>query len=94
MDGLLRGGDVLVVVGSVHQSFTDTQSYFSAIGRGMLGDGARPEAVDAITWEPGEVTSAFVAPHLGVPSQQTLDEVLAHRPSIRQEQYIASVLPS
>jgi dienelactone hydrolase len=94
MGGLQRGGDVIVVGGSIHQSFTDTQSYFSAIGRGMLGDGAKPEAVDAITWESGEVISAFVAQYLGVPSQQTLDEVLAHRPSITQEQHIAAVLPS
>jgi dienelactone hydrolase len=94
MGGLQQGGDVLVVGGSVHQSFTDTQSYFSATGRGMLGDGAKPEAVDAITWETGEVIAAFVAPHLGVPNQQTLPEVLAHRPSIKQEQHIASVRPS
>jgi dienelactone hydrolase len=51
MGGLQRGGEVLVVGGSVQQSFTDTQSYFSAIGRGTLGDGAKPEAVDDITWE-------------------------------------------
>jgi dienelactone hydrolase len=94
MGGLRRGGDVIVVGGSVHQSFTDTQSYFSATGRGILGDGARPEAVDDITWESGELISAFVAPHLGVPSPQTVDEVLARWPSIRHEQHIASVLPS
>jgi hypothetical protein len=94
MGGLQRGGDVIVVGGSTHQSFTDTQSYFSAIGRGMLGDGAKPEAVDDITWESGEVISAFVAPYLGVPSQATLDEVLAHRPSITREQHIAAKLPS
>jgi hypothetical protein len=94
MGGLQRGGDVLVVGGSIHQSFTDTQAYFSATGRGMLGDGARPESVDDITWETSEVIAAFVGPYLGVPGEQTLDDVLAHRPSIRQEQHIASVLPS
>jgi hypothetical protein len=94
MGGLQRGGDVLVVGGSVHQSFTDTQSYFSTTGRRMLGDGARPEAVDDITWETSEVIAAFVGPYLGVPGEQTLDEVLARRPPIQQEQHIASVLPS
>src|SRR5918911_3079620 len=94
MGGLQRGGDVLVVGGSVHQSFTDTQSYFSATGRRMLGDGAHPEAVDDITWETSEVIAAFVGQYLGVPAEQTLDEVLARRPSITQEQHIASVLPS
>jgi dienelactone hydrolase len=94
MGGLQRGGEVLVVGGSVHQSFTDTQSYFSAIGRGTLGDGAKPEAVDDITWETSEVIAAFVGQYLGLPGEQTLDEVLAHRPSIKQEQHIAAVLPS
>jgi pimeloyl-ACP methyl ester carboxylesterase len=94
MGGLQRGGDVLVVGGSVHQSFTDTQSYFSATGRRMLGDGARPEAVDDITWETSEVIAAFVGPYLGVAGEQSLDEVLSSRPSIKQEQHIASVLPS
>src|ERR671937_799924 len=94
MGGLQRGGEVLIVGGSVHQSFTDTQSYFSATGRRTLGDGARPEAVDDITWETSEVIAAFVGQYLGVPGQQSLDEALARRPSIKQEQHIASVLPS
>src|SRR5918911_3426782 len=94
MGGLQRGGDVLVVGGSVHQSFTDTQSYFSATGRRMLGDGARPEAVDDITWETSEVIAAFVGQYLGVPGEQSLDEAVARRPSIKQEQHIASVLPN
>src|SRR5919201_867191 len=94
MGGLQRGGDVLVVGGSVHQSFTDTQSYFSSTGRRMLGDGARPEAIDDITRETSEVIAAFVGQYLGVPGEPSLDEVLARRPSIKQEQHIASVLPS
>src|ERR671937_1683592 len=93
MGGLERGGDVLVVGGSVHQSFTDTQSYFSATGRRTLGDGARPEAVDDITWETSEVIDAFVGQYLGVPGEH-LDEAVAHWPSIKQDQHIASVLPS
>ena len=94
MGGLQQGGDIFVVGGSVHQSFTDTQSYFSATGRRMLGDGARPEAVDDITWETSELIAAFVGQCLGVPGGQTLDEVLAQRPSIKQEQQIASLLPN
>src|ERR687885_2566627 len=94
MGGLQRGGEVLIVGGSVHQSFTDTQSYFSATGRRMLGDGARPEAVDDITRETSEVIAAFVGQYLGVPGEPTVDEVLARRPSIKHEQHIASVLLS
>jgi pimeloyl-ACP methyl ester carboxylesterase len=94
MGGLQHGGDIFVVGGSVHQSFTDTQSYFSATGRGMLGDGARPEAVDDITWETSEVIAAFAGQYLGMPGEHSLDEVLVRRPSVKQEQHIASVLPT
>jgi hypothetical protein len=67
MGGLRQGGDVIVVGGSVHQSFTDAQSYFSATGRRMLGDGAGPEAVDDITWRTSDVIAAFVGPTLAGP---------------------------
>ncbi len=92
MSGLEQGGDVIAVVGSVHESFTDAQSYFSTTGRDIVGDGAKPEAVDAITWVTSEVISAFVGPHLGAPGQQTLDD--RPRPSVNQKQHIARVLPS
>jgi hypothetical protein len=64
------------------------------MGRGTLGDGARPEEVDDITWQTSEVIAAFVGQYLGEPGERTLDEVLARRPSVKQEQHIASVLPS
>jgi hypothetical protein len=89
MGGLRQGGDVIVVGGSVHRSFTDTQSYFSATGRGMLGDGARPEAVDDITWQTGDVIAAFVGPYLGGPAEPSLDQVLVRHPSVREERHVA-----
>src|SRR5918911_2840475 len=44
MGGLRQGGEIIVVGGSAHQSFTDAQSYLSPTGRGILGDGARADA--------------------------------------------------
>src|ERR671939_211156 len=88
MGGLKQGGEVIVVAGSVHQSFTDTQSYFSAMGRGLVGDGARPEAVDDITWRTSDVIAAFVAPYLGGPAGPSLDQVLARHPSVREERHV------
>jgi dienelactone hydrolase len=88
MGGLKQGGDVIVVGGSVHQSFTDAQSYFSATGRGLLGDGARPEAVDDITWRTSDVIAAFVGPYLGGPAGPGLDQVLARHPSLREERHV------
>jgi predicted dienelactone hydrolase len=87
MGGLRQDGHVIVVGGSVHQSFSDAQSYFSAIGRGMLGDGARPEAADDITWRTGDVVTAFVGPYLGGPAGPNLEQVLASHPSLREERH-------
>jgi len=90
MGGLREGGDIIVVGGSVHQSFTDTQSYFSATGRGLMGDGARPEAVDDVTWFTGDVIAAFVGPYLGGPAQPSLDQVFVRHPSVREERHVAA----
>src|SRR5438874_13707855 len=64
MGGLRQSGDVLVVGGSIHQSFSDQEFYFSAIGRRWFGDGVGPEAANNITWATADVISAFVAPAL------------------------------
>ena len=88
MSGLQQGGEVIVVGSSVHQSFTDAQSYLSDAGRGLLGDGARPEAVDDITWRTSDVIDAFVAPHLGGPAGPSLEQVLAGHLSLRAERHV------
>jgi hypothetical protein len=94
MSGLRQGGEVLVISGSTQASFTDDQSYYTATGRSILGDGARPETVDDITWETGEVISAFVGPHVGAPTEASLSQVLAGRPSIKEERHVASAMTS
>src|ERR671933_637490 len=78
MGGLRQGGDVIVVGGSVHQSFTDAQSYLSA----------RPEALDDITWRTSDLITAFVGPYLGGPAGPSLDQVLARHPSLREERHV------
>jgi hypothetical protein len=88
MVGLKQGGDVIVFGGSVHQSFTDAQSYLSDAGRGLLGDRARPEAVDDITWWTSDVIAAFVGPYLGGPAGPSLDQILAGHPSLREERHV------
>jgi dienelactone hydrolase len=89
MGGLRQGGDVIVVGGSAHQSFTDADAYLSATGRGMLGDGARPDAASDITWQTNEVIAAFVGPYLDAPTGPSLDQVLARHPSLRGDRHVA-----
>jgi hypothetical protein len=74
-----QGGDVIVVGGTVHQSFTDAQSYFSA---------TRTEESSDITWQTNEVIAAFVGPYLGGLTGPSLDQVLARHPSVRQERHV------
>jgi hypothetical protein len=88
MGGLRQGGDVIVIGGSVHESFTDAEYYFSAIGRRLLGDGVGPEQANDITWETADVISAFVAPALDGSPDTSLGQALARHPSIKQEQHI------
>ena len=91
MGGLRQSGDVLVVGGSIHQSFTDDEFYFSATGRRLLGDGVGPEAANDITWETADAISAFVGPALSGPTGTSLGQALARYPSIKQEQHIAAI---
>jgi dienelactone hydrolase len=89
MGGLRQGGDIIVVSGSAHQSFTDAQSYLSATGRGLFGDGARAEAAGDITWQTNDVITAFVGPYLGNSTAPSLDQVLAQHPSLRGDRHVA-----
>lgn len=88
MGGLRQGGDVIVIGGSVHESFTDAEFYFSAIGRRLLGDGVGPEQANDITRETADVISAFVAPALDGPPDASLGQALARHPSIKHVQHI------
>jgi hypothetical protein len=92
MGGLRQGGDVLTVGGSIHQSFTDDQSRFSAAGRGLLGDGAGPNAVDDITSMTHDVIAAFVGPYLDGPTSPAFGQAVADHPSIWPEQHVASTM--
>ena len=91
--GLATLGAHLAITGRDRARAEDAAREDAARGRRMLGDGARPEAVDDITWETSEVIDAFVGQYLGVPGEH-VDEAVAHWPSIKQDQHIASVLPS
>jgi predicted dienelactone hydrolase len=94
MGGLRDGGEVLVVGGSSHTSFTDLSTYLSPLGRRLLGDdGAAPAANgsgsgERITSETGDVIAAFVGHHLGTAGTTgaaSPDQALARHPSIRRQ---------
>jgi len=89
--GYKVSGDVVVVGGSTHQSFTDDEFYFSATGRRLLDDGVGPEAANDITWGTADVISAFVAPALSGPTDTSRGQALARHPSIKEEHHIAAV---
>jgi predicted dienelactone hydrolase len=91
MGGLGDGGELLVVGGSGHSSFTDLSTYLSPLGRNLLGDdGASPEAnasgeAERITSVAGDVIAAFVGHQLGSAGEASLDQALARHPSIRRQ---------
>ena len=102
MGGLRDGGEVLVVGGSSHTSFTDLSTYLSPLGRRLLGDaGAAPAADGAgsgeqITSETGDVIAAFVSRQLasggsgGTAGGASLDQALARHPSIRRQSTVGA----
>ena len=81
--------EVIVVDGTVHQIFTDAQSYFSASGRSLLGAGTSAEAIDDIIWRTSDIITAFVGSYLDIPRGPTLEQVVASHPSVRQERHVA-----
>ena len=89
LGGLRGGGELLVVGGSSHGSFTDSDSYLSPSGRLLLGEGGSG-ATDAVPTLTGDVIAGFVGPIPGGPGDQDLDHALARHPSIRRERHIAS----
>jgi hypothetical protein len=107
MGGLRDGGEVLVVGGSSHSSFTDLSTYLSPLGRRVLGDDGTSPAADGaggagsgerITSETGDVIAAFVGRQLGSAGSvgtaggASLDEALARHPSIRRQDTVGGEL--
>ncbi len=86
MGGLQRGGDVLVVGGTSHTSFTDLAAYLSPPGRTLFGNDGSQALVAATT---GDLIAAFVGAPLAGPGDP-MDAVLTRHPSVRREQVYAA----
>jgi predicted dienelactone hydrolase len=88
-DRLLAGvpdGQVLVLGGTSHTSFTDLSAYMSPLGRQLTGDDGSQALVAATT---GDLIAAFVAAPLAGPGAPMAD-VLARHPTVRREQVNAT----
>jgi dienelactone hydrolase len=91
LSGLRDGGELLVVGGSSHSSFTDLSTYLSPLGRRLFGDDtASPAAsgsgeAEPITSVTGDVVAAFVGRPLGSAGDASLERALARHPSIRRQ---------
>ena len=88
--GLRAGGDVLTVRGSVHMSFSDMPSYWTAAGRRLLGTAAGSISLADMATTTADAISAFVAPALGAASAPAMPHVLAAHESLHAEQLVAA----
>jgi predicted dienelactone hydrolase len=90
--GLRGGGDVVTVGGSVHMSFSDAPSYWTATGRHLLGNaaGTGSVALADMTRTTADAIAAFAAPALGIASAQTMPHVLAEHASLHAERVVAA----
>jgi predicted dienelactone hydrolase len=90
--GLRGGGDVVTVAGSVHMSFSDAPSYWTAAGRHLLGNaaGTGSVALADMTRTTADAIGAFAAPALGIASAQTMPHVLAEHASLHAERVVAA----
>jgi dienelactone hydrolase len=90
--GLRGGGDVVTVGGSVHMSFSDAPSYWTAAGRHLLGNaaGTGSVALADMTKATADVIEAFAAPALGMATAPTMPHVLAERASLHAERHVAA----
>lgn len=63
LGGLRDGGSLVTVAGSAHMSFSDAPSYWTAVGRRLLGDtaGSGSVSVADMTDRTADLISAFVA---------------------------------
>ena len=90
--GLRGGGDVVTVRGSVHMSFSDAPSYWTAAGRHLLGNtaGTGSVALADMTRTTADAIAAFAAPALGIASAPTMPQVLAEHASLHAERLVAA----
>ena len=90
LGGLRAGGDLVVVGGSSHGSFTDLSTYWSPAGRLLLGEGdAQAGAVTSIA---GDIIDGFVAPRLGGSNDASFEQALARHPSAGLARRVASAV--
>src|SRR5436305_14665846 len=69
MGGVRRGADVLVIGAASTRASPIRSPISPLLGAACSGMApGRADAVDDITWESGEVSSAFVGPYLGGPT--------------------------
>jgi dienelactone hydrolase len=87
---LRNGGAVLSVRGSVHTSFSDAPSYWTAAGRRLLGSTAGSVSLADMTATTADAISAFTARALGIAPVQTMTHVLAEHPSLAAERLVAA----
>jgi predicted dienelactone hydrolase len=90
LGGLRAGGDVLTVRGSVHMSFSDMPSYWTAAGRRLLGTAAGSISLADMATTTADAISAFVAPALGAASAPAMPHVLAEHESLHAERLVAA----
>jgi hypothetical protein len=90
--GLRAGGDVLTVRRSVHMSFSDAPSYWTAAGRHVLGNvaGTGSVALADMTGTTADAIGAFAAHALGISSAPTMPDVLARHASLHDERLVAA----
>jgi dienelactone hydrolase len=88
--GLRNGGEVLTVRGSVHMSFSDAPSYWTAAGRHLLASTAGSVSLADATETTADAISVFTARALGITPVQTMTQVLAEHPSLAAERLVAA----
>jgi predicted dienelactone hydrolase len=88
---LRGGGDVVTVDGSVHMSFSDAPSYWTAAGRHLLGNaaGTGSVALADMTRTTADAIEAFAAPALGIGAAPTMPHVLVQDMSLHAERVVA-----
>src|SRR3954469_10391898 len=88
--GVRGGGDLVTVAGSVHMSFSDAPSYWTAAGRHLLGHaaGTGSVALADMTRTTADAIGAFAAPALRIASAPTMPRVLAQSASLHSERLI------
>src|SRR3954447_15947000 len=90
--GLRGGGDLITVAGSVHMSFSDAPSYWTAAGRHLLGNtaGTGSVALADMSTTTANAIEAFAAPALGMSSAPVMPHVFARNASLHAERLIAA----